>query len=76
MVENVFVVGLNDHSAAILRRLPDADRYRFHRLLDPEVLLFSDTIPLPELLMPHSAVPETALPWMRPAGERAPLLPA
>ena len=50
MVENVFVVGLNDHSAAILSRLPDADRYRFHRLLDSDVLLFRDTIPLPDLL--------------------------
>ena len=50
MVENVFVVGLNDHSAAILSRLPDADRYRFHKLLDSDVLLFSDTIPLPDLL--------------------------
>ena len=50
MVENVFVVGLNDHSAAILSRLPDADRYRFHQLLDSDVLLFSDTIPLPDLL--------------------------
>jgi biotin carboxylase len=50
MVENVFVVGLNDHSAAILSRLPDADRYRFHRLLSSEELLFRDTIPLPDLL--------------------------
>jgi hypothetical protein len=48
--ENVFVVGLNDHSAEILSRLPDADRYRFHRLLDADALLFSDTIPLPDLL--------------------------
>ena len=50
MVENVFVVGLNDHSAAILNRLPDADRYRFHRLLSSDELLFRDTIPLPDLL--------------------------
>jgi len=50
MVENVFVVGLNDHSAEILSRLPDADRYRFHKLLDANVLLFGDTIPLPDLL--------------------------
>ena len=50
MVENVFVVGLNDHSAAILSRLPDADRYRFHRLLSSDELLFRDTIPLPDLL--------------------------
>jgi biotin carboxylase len=50
MVENVFVVGLNDHSAAILSRLPDAGRYRFHRLLDADELLFGETIPLPDLL--------------------------
>ena len=50
MVENVFVVGLNDHSAAILNRLPDAERYRFHRLLSSDELLFRDTIPLPDLL--------------------------
>jgi hypothetical protein len=50
MVENVFVVGLNDHSAAILGRLPDAERYRFHRLLDSDTLLFGDTIPLPDLM--------------------------
>ena len=50
MVENVFVVGLNDHSAAVLSRLPDAERYRFHRLLSSDELLFSDTIPLPDLL--------------------------
>jgi ATP-grasp domain len=50
VVENVFVVGLNDHTAAILSRLPDAERYRFHRLLSPDELLFRDTIPLPDLL--------------------------
>jgi biotin carboxylase len=50
MVENVFVVGLDAHNAAILDRLPDADRYRFHRLLSAEELLFRDTIPLPELM--------------------------
>ena len=50
MVENVFVVGLNDHGAAILNRLPDAERYRFHRLLSSDELLFRDTIPLPDLL--------------------------
>jgi hypothetical protein len=50
VVENVFVVGLNDHSAAILNRLPDAERYRFHRLLSSDELLFRDTIPLPDLM--------------------------
>src|SRR6185312_1063740 len=50
MVENVFVVGLNEHSAALLGRLPDADRYRFHRLLNSDELLFRDTIPLPDLM--------------------------
>ena len=50
MVENVFVVGLDDHTAAILGRLPDADRYHFHRLLNSDELLFRDTIPLPDLL--------------------------
>lgn len=50
MVENVFVVGLNDHSAAILKRLPDAERYHFHQLLTSDELLFRDTIPLPELM--------------------------
>jgi hypothetical protein len=50
VVENVFVVGLNDHSAAILNRLPDAERYRFHGLLSSDELLFRDTIPLPDLM--------------------------
>jgi biotin carboxylase len=50
MVENVFVVGLDDHNAAILNRLPDAGHYHFHRLLSSDELLFRDTIPLPELL--------------------------
>jgi biotin carboxylase len=50
MVENVFVVGLDEHNAEILNRLPDADRYHFHGLLSSDELLFRDTIPLPELM--------------------------
>ena len=50
MVENVFVVGLDDHNAGILDRLPDAGRYRFHPLLSVDELLYRDTIPMPDLL--------------------------
>ena len=50
MVENVFVVGLDDHNAGILHRLPDAGRYRFHPLLSVDELLYRDTIPVPDLL--------------------------
>ncbi len=50
MVENVFVVGLDDHNAGILDRLPDAGRYRFHPLLSVDELLYRDTIPVPDLL--------------------------
>jgi len=49
-VENVFVLGLDDHNERTLRALPDAERYRFHRLLDLDDLLHGDTIPVPELL--------------------------
>jgi len=50
MVENVFVVGLDDHNAGILHQLPDASRYRFHPLLSVDELLYRDTIPVPDLL--------------------------
>jgi hypothetical protein len=50
MVKNVFVVGLDDHNAGILDRLPDAGRYRFHPLLSVDELLYRDTIPMPDLL--------------------------
>jgi hypothetical protein len=50
MVENVFVVGLDEHNAGILDRLPDAGRYRFHPLLSVDELLYRDTIPVPDLL--------------------------
>jgi hypothetical protein len=49
-VENVFVLGLDDHNADLLRRLPNAERYRFHALLDIDDLLHRETIPVPELL--------------------------
>jgi hypothetical protein len=48
--QNVFVLGLDDHNAAILARLPDAERYRFHPLLTVAELLHGETIPVPELL--------------------------
>jgi hypothetical protein len=50
VVENVFVVGLDDHNAGILDRLPDAGRYRFHPLLSVDELLYRDTIPVQDLL--------------------------
>ena len=50
MVENVFVVGLDDHNAGILDRLPNAGSYRFHPLLSVDELLFRDTIPVQDLL--------------------------
>jgi Carbamoyl-phosphate synthase L chain, ATP binding domain len=50
VVENVFVLGLDDHNARILHDLPDADRYRFHPLLSGGELTGRETIPLAELL--------------------------
>jgi hypothetical protein len=50
VVGNVFVVGLDDHNAGILDRLPDAGRYRFHPLLSVDDLLYRDTIPVQDLL--------------------------
>jgi hypothetical protein len=50
MATNVFVLGLDDHNADILARLPDAESYRFHPLLTVAELLHGDTIPVPELL--------------------------
>ncbi|WP_246107055.1 ATP-grasp domain-containing protein [Pseudonocardia kunmingensis] len=49
-VQNVFVLGLDEHNAQLLRSLPGADRYRFHALLDIDDLLHRETIPVPELL--------------------------
>lgn len=34
MPQNVFVLGLDDGNRTLLRRLPGADQYRFHTLLD------------------------------------------
>jgi hypothetical protein len=50
VVENVFVLGLDDHNAHILHDLPDADRYRFHPLLSGGELAGGETILLAELL--------------------------
>ena len=49
-VRNVFVLGLDDHNHALLRRLPDADRYHFHPLLTIDELQHGDDIPVAELL--------------------------
>jgi len=49
-MENVFVLGLDEHNSRILDGLPDAGRYRFHPVLSVEELLQRDTIPVPELL--------------------------
>ena len=49
-MQNVFVLGLDEHNAQLLESLPDADRYRFHALLDIDDLLHRETIPVPELL--------------------------
>ncbi len=49
-VENVFVLGLDEQNAELLHRLPGADRYRFHPLLDIDELLHRETIPVPEML--------------------------
>jgi hypothetical protein len=46
---NIFVLGLDDMNEELLRTLPDAGEYRFHRLLDLDDLLTKD-IRLPELL--------------------------
>ncbi|HVH24242.1 MAG TPA: ATP-grasp domain-containing protein [Pseudonocardia sp.] len=50
MVLNVFVLGLDDHNAHILARLPEAEQYRFHPLLTVAELLEADRISVPELL--------------------------
>jgi ATP-grasp domain len=50
MVENVFVLGLDDHNAHILHGLPDADRYRFHPLLAEGELAGGESVDLPGLL--------------------------
>lgn len=50
MVRNIFVVGLDAHNEAMLRRLPGAHQYRFHRLFTREELV-TDTISVPELLI-------------------------
>lgn len=39
MVSNIFVIGLDDLNEAVLRRLPGASQYNFHKLLGLEVLL-------------------------------------
>jgi hypothetical protein len=49
-VLNVFVLGLDEHNAQILARLPDAGRYRFHPLLTLAELLEADTISVRDLL--------------------------
>jgi hypothetical protein len=50
VVENVFVLGLDEHNEQVLADLPDADRYRFHPLLTIEELQYNEEIPVPELL--------------------------
>jgi ATP-grasp domain len=50
VVENVFVLGLDDHNARILHGLPDAGRYRFHPLLSGDELAGGETIPMQALL--------------------------
>lgn len=42
MVSNIFVIGLDDLNEAVLHRLPDAEQYRFHKLLTLETLLAPD----------------------------------
>ncbi len=49
-VENVFVLGLDDHNARLLQALPDAERYRFHPLLDIDDIRHADTVSVPDLL--------------------------
>ncbi|WP_409492308.1 acetyl-CoA carboxylase biotin carboxylase subunit family protein [Amycolatopsis sp. cmx-11-12] len=36
--KNIFVIGLDESNDEVLRRIPGADRYRFHPLLSPEEL--------------------------------------
>jgi hypothetical protein len=49
-VLNVFVLGLDEHNAQILARLPNAERYRFHPLLTVAELLEAETISVADLL--------------------------
>lgn len=50
MVDNVFVLGLDEANRRLLRRLPHALRYRFHPLLGADTLLSGAEVPLEELL--------------------------
>jgi hypothetical protein len=50
MVDNVFVLGLDEHNRRLLEWMPDAPGYRFHQLLSIEEMQRQDRIPLPELL--------------------------
>ncbi|MEV8614777.1 ATP-grasp domain-containing protein [Amycolatopsis sp. NPDC051373] len=42
MTANIFVVGLDEDNARVLRRLPEAGQYRFHGLLTPDELQHGD----------------------------------
>ncbi|MGW4487353.1 ATP-grasp domain-containing protein [Amycolatopsis sp. NPDC004368] len=42
MTANIFVVGLDEDNARVLRRLPDAEQYTFHGLLTPDELQHGD----------------------------------
>ena len=47
---HVFVLGLDDHNRQLLERLPGADSYHFHALLDYESLRQVDTFPIDAML--------------------------
>jgi hypothetical protein len=50
MVDNVFVLGLDEHNLKVLRAMPGAAHYRFHPLLSIEELQHREQIALDELL--------------------------
>jgi len=47
---NIVVLGLDEENLALLKRVPDVDRYEFHRLMTLEELQQGEEIPIADLL--------------------------
>lgn len=48
--KNVFVVGLNDFNRSLLERIPHADEYVYHGLLDPAEVYDTYEFPIPDMI--------------------------
>ena len=48
--KNVFVVGLNEFNRSLLERIPHADNYVFHGLLDPADVYETYDFPIPDMI--------------------------